>query len=300
MSHCSLHPVGLGHRATTSFYGSVDWENARQSEGQWIVPCGVELISSRKDRLVSYTLGKQWVMFSLDLPANPSRANKVWSQWITEGFSEEPGKPSAGYAYRCRVKGINEIRAEENAAHNAFLQQRDDAARSIPADAPIGRWLPLFEDPGGTPAVYRWGGEERIEVKAVSARVLELAPLLTSNDRTVKRQAVFALGTLFETPKELVGPLLVAGRLTIELIGEAKSQPEPPDDSDPDPGKTALEYFDMWSRAMHNAGRVEAPEFRNLLEEIQREAAGRKGRLWNVADKAREIEQSLPPSADAK
>jgi len=293
---CRLQPLGPGNRAGTPIYGNLDWRSATQSDGQWIVPCAVKLISSRENRLVQYTFGKEWIEFNLNLPRNPTAENKVWSAWITEGFSQEVGKPpKAGFAYRCRVKGVQQLRDEADAVHNAFWQQREDAAKAITADDPIERWLPLFEDPGGVPSAYRWGGADRIERRSVAARVLELAQPLASKDKTVVRQAVFALGSLYETPRALVPPLLAAGRLTLDYIQEAKSQPQTEEPSDAARGTKALQYFDMWSRAVKNAGPVEAPELRTLLADIQRETAGLKDDLWILNNNAKEFQHSLPP-----
>src|SRR5579864_2549871 len=81
----------------------------------------------------------------------------------------------------------------------------------------------------------------------VAARVLELAPLLASSDRTVMRQAVFALGSLQDTPEPLVEPLIVAGRLMIDLIKEARTLDHP----DLGAERRALQYFGMWRNAMN-------------------------------------------------
>jgi len=109
------------------------------------------------------------------------------------------------------------------------------------------------------------------------------------------RQAVFALGSLRETPKDLVPPLLTAGRITLDLIREAQTPRETPDLTGADPGRKALQYFDMWSRAMRNAGASDA-EFRKLLADVRRDAQGKGGDLAILANKAKEIEEALPPS----
>jgi hypothetical protein len=298
---CRLQPIGPGFRTAPSMQGSVDWKRAEQVDGQWVVPCEVSLFSSREDRLVSVNLGSTWVEFNLRLPRYPRPENQGWSQWINERFSLEPGKPPVtDYAYRCRVKRVSDIRKEADAAANAFWQERENAAAAIPADAPIARWLPLFEDPDGSPAEYRWGGQERMERKAVAARVLELAPLLASNDRTVTRQAVFALGSLQETPEPLIEPLLVAGRLNLELIKEARERTPTPD-RDAGAAERARQYFDMWSRSMSNAGAAAAPRFRSIVEEIEREAsASTPADLYSITSKAREYLANSGPPAVAR
>ncbi len=289
---CSLRPFGPGRRVGPSMTGYVDWKHAAQVDGQWVVPCEVNLFSSREIRFVDITLGKTQVGLTLQLPAYPTNDNKQWSQWFTDGFGQEVGKPPlTGYAYRCRVKRIGEIQAEAAAAAHAFEEERDQAAKAIPAGAPLARWLPLFEDPDGSPAAYRWGGADRIERRTVAARVLELAPLLASSDRAVMRQAVFALGTLQETPPALVERLLTAGGLTVTLIAEAKAAP---DETRIDAERKALQYFGPWRNAMNNASPAAAPRFLPILEEIERDASGSKpGDLEIILRYAREALEKL-------
>ena len=269
--YCQLQPVLPGRRIGSGVQGNIDWSEAGQVDGQWVVPCSLRLFSSREDRFVSVNLGKTFVEFYLKLPPDPKPENRQWSPWITDGFSHEVGKPPVtDFAYRCRVRGINEIRDEADAARNAFWQARDDAAKAIGADAPMASWLALFEDPDGSPAEYRWGGAERIERKAVAARVLDLAPLLASPDRTTMRRAIFTLGSLQETPEPLVEPLITAGRLVIDLIREARTQTA--DERNLGAESRARQLFQMWDVAMRNAGSGPAPRFGAILEEIEREA----------------------------
>ncbi len=285
---CTLQPLGPGRRVGSRYSGTVDWKKASQVDGQWVAPCEVLLFSSRETRFVDLNLGKTWVGFSLRLPAHPTRENEQWSQWFTDGFSQEVGKPPmTGYAYRCRVKREGEIRDEAAAAANAFFQAREQAAAAVPDDAPAAKWIPLFEDPDGTPASYRWGGADRRERRMLAPRVLELAPLLESGDRTVTRQAVFALGSLQETPSALVEPLIAAGRMAVTLIDEAKAATA---EAKMDAETKASRYFDMWSNAMTNAGPAAAPKFRPMLEEIERDAStGGPGDLEIVARRAKEF-----------
>jgi hypothetical protein len=90
--------------------------------------------------------------------------------------------------------------------------------------------------------------------------------------------------------------LLAAGRLTLELIREARTQAPASKDSDDDNATAALRYFDMWSRAVRNAGPVDTAQFRPLLEDVQREAAGAAGDLAILAYQAKELEHVLSPS----
>jgi hypothetical protein len=275
---CLLRPMGPGQRMGSPGIGGVDWQKAGEIDGQWVMPCSLRLFSSRPTRFVSLTLGKTSVQFELPLPVQPSNKDKEWSQWSSQGFSPD----ATDYAFRYRVKGVGEIRQADAKAQNNFSEEREKAAAAIPVDAPVAEWLPLFEDPGETPAVYRWGGAERKERKAVAAKVLELGPLLESNDPVVTRRAVFALGSLSETPEALVEPLLAAGRRGVELIKKAS------DGTDREAGERASLFFSMWNLAARNAGPAQAARFRGVREQMEREARASKGDLGSIVQQVRE------------
>jgi hypothetical protein len=300
---CRLLPVGPWRRTGKPVQGNLLWPNSKQVDGHWVVPCDVMLLSSREVRLVDVTLGKSWVDFNLRMPPQPSDKDKEWSEWIEEGFASEDGKvPVTGYAYRCRVQRIGDIRDREAQASTAFWEERDKAAAAIPPDAPVERWLPLFEDPDGSPAAYRWGGADRIERRAVGARVLELAPSLRSSDRTVMRQAVFALGALSQTPQPLLEPLLAAGQLIPVLIREARAVPVSADGRDSDHQKSetrALQYFSMWTNSINNAQPSAWARFSGILQEIAREAEAThsNGDVAIIAREAKEHLEKLNPAA---
>jgi hypothetical protein len=136
----------------------------------------------------------------------------------------------------------------------------------------------------------------------VGSRVLELAPFLQSKDPKVLRQAVFALGALFETPEPLVEPLLVAGRHIPQLIQEARATPVTDDDPGISQQKSqtrALQYFSMWKNAMNNAGPVALVRFQPALAEIAREAQATpmKGDVEIIAREARELLEKLASPA---
>jgi hypothetical protein len=300
---CDIRPMGPGHRMGARSGGNVIWEDRRQENGQWVVPCDVRLTSSREVRYVSETLGKSWAQFYLHMDGRPSNKNKEWSPWISEGFSyRDSTGPVTGYSYRYKVERISAIRDREGAAANAFWNAREQALAALTDDAPMEQWIALFEDPNGTPAGSRWGGAERRERKVVSARVLELAPLLQSKDPKVMRQAVFALGALYETPQELVQPLVVAGQLVPELIREARATPV----TDDDPGTSqekaqtrALQYFSMWKNAMNNLKPAPDARFRPVLAEIVREAEATpmKGDVEILVREAKESLQKVAAPA---
>jgi hypothetical protein len=273
-SNCWLETVGPRLKRGPSTNGTVEWRGAREEDGQWIVPCSVWLFSSRENRYVRMVLGdKTDVTFYLNLPERPGIKQKQWSAWSNEGFSYEVGKaPVTDYAYRCRNERLSEVVDEGRAAVNAGLAEHDKLAAELPADAPIAQWIALFRDLDGSPAYRRWGGSERRERTVVASRALELAPLLVSHDRTLQSEAVFALGSLFQTPAELVDPLVAAGRLTIDLIKEARAKAIPPEDPDLSGETVAGNYFEVWNIAMKNAGPEARPKFRSVLEDIEREA----------------------------
>lgn len=305
-THCDLVPIGPGHRVGKRIAGNLLWNEAKDVDGRWVVPCEVMLLSSREVRLVSVILGKSMVDFSLKIAPKPTESDKQWSEWIQEGFAwETVTAPPAGYAYRRRVQRIGEMRDREAAKASAFWEERGKMAAAIPADAPIEQWLPLFEDPDGTPASYRWGGAERVERKAVAARLLELGPLLRSSDRRVMRQAVFALGSLQETPESLVDPLLAAGRLVPVLIKEARAVPVTELNGDADRQKAetrALQYFGMWENSMNNAPAAARGQFQTVLEDIQHEAEASHSTadVAIIAYKARDDVEKLARPAGAR
>lgn len=290
-NNCWLQPLGPGMRMGRSVPGSVNWSSAREVDGQWIAPCSVHLFTSRENRYVRVILGgKTDVTFLLDLPERPSVANKQWSEWSNKHFSHETGKPPVtDYFYRARIERVSEVVDAAAAARNAEYEKREKAVAALSDDAPILEWLPYFESPDGAPSSFAWGGADRRERRVLTPRVLELAPLLVSDDRTTKRRAVFALGSLYNTPPQLVEPLAKAGLLTVDLIREARAKALGPDDPDVAAEDKAGEYFNVWRNAVLNASPAEAPKFRDVLEQIEREASSSKnGSIEIVARTARE------------
>jgi hypothetical protein len=305
-SICWLEAVRPGVARGPQIPGSVNWKKAREVDGQWIVPCSVWLFSSRENRYVRVILGnKTDVSFLLELPEQPGKGEKQWSAWTNEKFSYPiGGPPVTDYFYRCRVERKSEIVDEDAVARSAVLAEREKAVAALPDDAPILEWLPWFEDIDGGPSATGWGGADRRERRVLGPRVLELGPLLASKDRTVMRRAVYALGALYETPPQLVEPLANAGRLTVDLIKEARAKAPAPDDPDVAAEEKALQYFHIWRIAVMNAGPAEFPKCRSVLEEIQREASVSKtGPIEFVARTAREDLEKLgrtvgsPPAA---
>lgn len=95
----------------------------------------------------------------------------------------------------------------------------------------------------------------------------------------------------------MVEPLLEAGRLTFDLVKEAKTQSARPGDPAADRAKRALQFFDMWHNAMNNAGKVEDPRVLTFLEEVQRATEGSEGDLWDVWKMAKDLDEALPAAA---
>ncbi|HEY3741426.1 MAG TPA: hypothetical protein VGL53_16355 [Bryobacteraceae bacterium] len=292
-SNCWLQPMGPGMRLGRMVSGGVSLKN---DDGQWIASCGVRLFTSRENRYVRVILGtKTDVTFLLRLPPKPGVAQKQWSDWSNQGFSHETGKPPVtDYFYRARVERVSEVVDAEAAARNARYEAREKAMNALPDNAPIPEWLPFFESADGTPSTFAWGGADRRERRVMTTRVLELGPFLASNDRREKRLAVFALGSLYNTPPLLVEPLAKAGLLTIDLIREARAKALSPDDPDVDAEERVGQFFNLWQNAVTNAGPAEAPKFRDVLEQIEREASPSKtGSIEIIARTVREDLEKL-------
>lgn len=284
---CELLPLeGPDYKPGKPTPGTVSWRNAKMVEGRWVVPCDVILKGSPKARLVSLTIGKTWVEFNAELPPIVT-ADADWSEWTTDGFSQPA---LANCAYRRRIRTLADIHDADAAAKRAVWEARDQAAAAIGPHDPIEKWLPLFEDPDGSPSAWRWGGAERMERKAVAARVMDLKPLLESKDQAVVRGAVCVLGALDTAPADLAEPLVGAGRVELDLIAAAARASETDREM---AEKQAIRFWGMWKVAAKNTGGGKYSErFRPILQQIEA-AARQSGLKDDVAIVARESKEAL-------
>ena len=268
--------------------GGLVLKTTAEPDGQWVVPCATALTRTRKTRYVRVFIGKRTdVTIQVPLPAKPGPAYKQWSEWTAAGFLPQAGKPAAtDYAYRFRVQGAAEYDRQHPDPAAAFQAAREKALAAMPADAPLAQWLPFFENERGQGMHY--AGDDYPEVRVLKSRMPELAQLLRSRDSNVVRQAVFATAALDEVPGSLIAPLAGAGRLTIDLIREARGGALP-DDPDVAAERRASTYFFYWDLAMEHAGAAGTGPRRAALEAIEREASGSsgKGGIHEIAEQAR-------------
>lgn len=268
---CTLQPMGPGRdRMGEAVYGQGDWNEARQIDGQWVVPCAVDLFTSRTNRYVRVMVATTIdVRFFLPLPAHAKPKQQQWSEWSNQGFDHAEDKPPmTAYQFRYRVQRDSVWREEAEAASAAARAAQDKVTDAIPADAPIDSWLPFFEQgDSGTPTT-EFRAFERRALDAVKARAMELKTPLESRDLRSVRRAVFAAATLSDVPQELVGPLQKAGgSLAIDLINEARAYPSRNDECLV-AEQAALTYFFKWDLAMELAGPAASERHLAILREI--------------------------------
>lgn len=214
-----LTPLGMGNERRQGYMGEANFKSARQENGQWIVPVDVYLFTTRTPRLLSITLAnKSRAEFALKLPARPDRSHLAWSNWISDGFLQEVGKPPReGYSYRLRLVKSEELERAEKAAAQALVDQRKRDFAALKPDSPITDWL-RFIDEDAT-------GEERGAATAmIQKRAAELAPVLRSNDRRALLRALRALDFYtFKFDPALAEPLIDAGRQIPEIVKRARA-----------------------------------------------------------------------------
>jgi hypothetical protein len=257
-------------RENPMYNGGLSLEEARQEDGRWIVPSAIDLRRTTSNRYLRMFMGRVTdVTIKIPLPRSPGAKYKEWSAWRTDGFLAQKDHPvQPGYEFRCRIQTDTEYKRahpDKNSVTRAALLKTFD---SMPADAPIAKWLPLFEDADGRPTANMPG--DHPELKAVNAHAEQLSPLLRSTDRNVVRQAVYAAATLEHPPESIIEPLAHAGLRTIELAKESSAGALP---GDPDlvAEDKAHQYFSSWSVAMDHAGDAAIPARRKVLEQIEPE-----------------------------
>ena len=274
-----LTPLNANYHRREAVAGSTYLDNEPQPDGTWIAHGSVWLFSSRPARLVEITLGdKVDLEISVPLPTTLTPRQEQWSDWSSQGFAHEAGKPPiVDFAFRYRVRPVSVVKKEEDEEQDRAREGRDNAIAAISPDAPLTEWL-RFVEKGDSGLINDSVPPHPIEI--FNARAAELEPLLRSPDRQVKMRAVFAAGLLRQIPASLLQPLADAGELVLTLIQEAKAGAK---ESDPDltVGPRASGYFFKWSLAMQLAGAPAAKVFRKVLLEIQREAG---------ADQSRDVE----------
>jgi hypothetical protein len=274
-----LTPLSANYHRRDAVAGSAWLDKEPQPDGTWIAHGSVWLFSSRPARLVQITLGdKVNLEISVPLPTQLTARQAQWSNWNSQGFAHDVGKPPiVDFAFRYRVRPVIVVQNEDDEEQARGRQALDNAIAAISPDAPLTEWL-RFVEKGDSGLINDSVPSRPIEI--FNARAAELEPLLRSPDRQVKMRAVFAAGLLRQIPAALIQPLADTGELVLTLIQETKAAAK---ESDPDltVGPRASGYFFKWSLAMQLAGAPAAEPFRKVLLEIQREAG---------ADQSRDVE----------
>ena len=135
---CTLTSLGGGARRRP-MHGTLDFEQAVQQDGRWIVPCQVSLHSTRSPLLVGMQLGrKDDLEFVSPLPAQPEPKHEHWSDWASTGFAQAVGPPPVSdYAYRVRVKRSSAASAERQAAQAAKRERRQRDFAALNESSPL-------------------------------------------------------------------------------------------------------------------------------------------------------------------
>ena len=135
---CTLTSLGGGARRRP-MHGTLDFEQAVQQDGRWIVPCQVSLHSTRSPLLVGMQLGrKDDLEFVSPLPAQPEPKHEHWSDWASTGFAQAVGPPPVSdYAYRVRVKRSSAASAERQAAQAANRERRQREFAALNESSPL-------------------------------------------------------------------------------------------------------------------------------------------------------------------
>jgi hypothetical protein len=104
---CRATALGAGNHRQRLAYGKVDWQGARQEDGQWIIGCEVYLHTSRNMLVGLKVNAANDYEFMLPKPARWSRQEFEWGAWRADRILQEVGKPKPEFTYRFRLRGRN-------------------------------------------------------------------------------------------------------------------------------------------------------------------------------------------------
>jgi hypothetical protein len=246
--------------------GSLTWDNTPTSGEPWAISCVASLEKTSSPRyMLIYASKIIEVTLQVPLPRRPGPQFMQWSDWTTDGFLPQKGRPvqPAGLAFRFRVLKESGYRATHPSTEEVFREKRQkDLAAMRPAPT-VADWLPFYENVWKVPTYSK--DVLGPEVDAVNAHPEELVPLLRSEDMVVARRAAFATTFLKTVPPHLIEPLAHSGLYTIQLVRAARAG-SLPNDPDELTGEAAWSFFTQWSMAMDHAHATAAS--RSILEQI--------------------------------
>jgi hypothetical protein len=241
-NYCLLTSLA-GNQRRRPRYGTLDFKNATQQDGRWIVPCQVDIHSTRSPLLVGLQLGKKTELeFVSPLPSHPTAAHEQWTPWSSTGF---PQTQASGYEYRVRVKRDNEVRAERQAAETKVYEDRQRAFAALNDASPLKAWLPFANS-------YNSDDISGRAQRYLGTRLAELESLLADSDPAIVMGALKVLLNQETIPATLTPAIIAAGRAVLPLIEKAK-QAKDPDDPDQLSEKQAREFVEIWKSVAEKA-----------------------------------------------
>ena len=256
--------------------GLLDPTAVVESQGRWVVPAEVYLITSDPGKSLGVSAGSEETQyFRLPLPGRPTRADMEWSPWLTgpTDANLRPVPATDAVEVRTRVRlyvepppappappgpSQEEQQAREEAADKALFDALTPAS-------PVGDWLAFTH--------YAKPADRReLAANAIAARpdvVQELSPLIRSTDVQTADLALRAVSLMKKPPAGLAPDVEAVGRDILLAIREFN---ETPVEKDPTYEKAAAisTRFAGWSGAsiaLHERGAIDQrPIFREILQ----------------------------------
>lgn len=269
-NYCLLTSLGGGNQRRRPRYGTLDFKNATEQDGRWIVPCQVDIHSNRSPLLVGLQLGKKTDLeFVSPLPSQPTAANEQWTAWSATGFAQTQ---APGYEYRVRVQRDDVVRAERQAAETAAYENRQRDFAALNDASPLKAWLPFANSHSNDDISGR-------AQRYLATRLPEFEALLTDPDPAIVLGALKVLLYHQTFPATLTPAIIASGRAVLPLIERAKQAKDP---ADPDQlaEKQAREFVEIWKSV---AEKTNAPTDKVKTEIGVAAAYARQGDMQDLA-----------------
>lgn len=197
--------------------GNLDFNAAREVDGQLVVPVSMDLYTSakRKRLVLGYPDGRT-VMFPVRFGATPGQQDLVWTDWIPAGIDG---------AYLLRYRIVVEpppapvlTREQQEAEADA---KQEAAMRALAPDAPLAQWL----------VFTRYGvPQPRIDaaITAIRARPDYLAGMsheMLRGEYEASRDALRAIEHIQPPPAELTESIRAVGAEIAQSLRELEKKP---------------------------------------------------------------------------